>query len=373
MKIALDFRGLLTGKISGVENYTFNILERLLQQDRENQYKILENAFRSKDLSHLRFINTEIVQKRWPNKVFNGLLKFFKYPKFEQYFGDFDLLFMPNFNFFAIAPQTKLIVTVHDMSPVLTPEHYNLKRRLWHRLVDFKGTLKRADRIVAVSEYTKNDLIRLFDLPEEKVTVIYPGIDHHMFRPDLSEDKLREVRNIYSLPGDYILFLNTVEPRKNLVNFIRAFEKIDSPASLVIGGKKGWKYGPIFSAIENSPKRHKIKYLGYIPEDHKPYIIKLAKAVGFPSFYEGFGFPALEALSVGTPVLASQVTSLPETVEDAALMVDPYNIDDMASGLQQLLVDHELRNILRTKGFAQAAKFNWDAAAAKMLTLFKSI
>ncbi len=373
MKIALDFRGLLSGRVSGVENYIFNIMERLLVLDHENQYMLLENAYKAKDLSSLHFINTQIVQRRIPNKFFNGSLKLFGVPKFEKYFGQFDTLFLPNFNFFALKASTKLVVTVHDMSPVVTPEYYSIKRRIWHWAVNFKKTLARANKIIAVSEYTKADLIRLFNVPAEKIVVIYPGIDRQIFSPNLPDEKLREVRNRYSLPGEYILFLNTIEPRKNLVAFIKAFEQLPGNESLVIGGKAGWKYGPIFKAIENSPKRRLIKYLGYVPENDKPYLIHLARAVGFPSFYEGFGFPALEALSLGVPVLTSQLTSLPETIEDAALMVNPYNIEELASGLKSIMTDDQLRQRLIARGLEQAKKFDWDIAAQKMLNVFNSL
>ncbi len=373
MKIAIDLRGLHSGKISGVENYIINILERMVRMDKTNQYMLFENAYRPKDYGHLKFVNAQLVQRRLPNKLFNAALILFGRPLFENYFGQFDSLFLPNVNFFAIKPQTKLVVTVHDLSPIVTPEFYNLKRRLWHRLVNFRKTLKRANHIIAVSEYTKADIIRLFDIPAERISVVYPGIDRNLFRPDLPEDKLREVRNIYGLPGDYILFLNTMEPRKNLVNFVKAFEKIKPPVSLVVGGKKGWKYNRIFATMNNSSKRRQIKYLGYIPEQHKPYLIRMASVVGFPSFYEGFGFPALEALSVGVPVLASNITALPETVEDAALMVDPYNIDDLAQGLETLLTDHNLRRQLIERGLKQAEKFNWETAAEKLLNVISSL
>jgi glycosyltransferase involved in cell wall biosynthesis len=373
MKIALDLRGLHSGKISGVENYIVNILERLLRMDRDNHYLLFENAQKLKNFSQLRFVNSEVVQRRVPNKLFNLSLRLLNRPKFEQFFGEFDALFMPNFNFFSIRPAAKLVVTVHDLSPIVTPEYYNLKRQLWHRLVTMGKTLKRADKIIAVSEYTKADIVRLFNIPQEKITVVYPGIDRTLFAPHISVARLREVRNIYGLPGEYVLFLNTVEPRKNLVNFIKAYEKIQRPISMVIGGKKGWKYRKIFSAMENSPKRRNIKYLGYVPEEHKPALIRLARAAAFPSFYEGFGFPALEALSVGVPVLTSNVTSLPETVENAAVMVNPHDIDDMASGLEAILSDEKLRESLIARGLEHAKKFNWDDSAAKILAVFNSL
>jgi glycosyltransferase involved in cell wall biosynthesis len=373
VKLAIDLRGLHSGKISGVENYIINILERLVSLDRVNNYMLFENAYRPKDYQHLKFVNAQVIQRRWPNKLFNASLKLFGRPLFEQYFGDFDCLFLPNVNFFAASPNKKLVVTIHDLSPLIAPEFYNWKRRLWHRLVNFEKTLRRADHIIAVSEYTKSDIVRLLGISPDKISVIYPGIDQTLFKPDLPVDGLREVRNLYGLPGEFILFLNTLEPRKNLVNFIKAYEKIDSTAALIIGGKVGWKYKEIFATINASPKRRSIKYLGYIPEEHKPYLIRLANVVGFPSFYEGFGFPALEALSVGVPVLASQITSLPETVNQAALLVDPYNIDDMAQGLDLLLHDASLRQNLINKGFEQAQKFKWETAAEKLLAVFNGL
>jgi len=373
MKIAIDLRGLHSGRISGVENYIVNILERLLQMDHRNEYVLFENAWRIKDYQHLKFINSRIVQRRLPNKLFNLSLLLARRPLFENYFGGFDALFLPNVNFFSISDKTKLVVAVHDLSPLVEPQFYDFRRRLWHSLVNFRKTLRRADRVIAVSEYTKSDLVRVLGLPPEKISVVYSGIDHALFRPDLPESKLRAVRNLYGLPGEYVLFLNTLEPRKNLVNFIKAYEKVETKAALVIGGKKGWKYGPIFAAMNASPKRRQIKYLGYVPEDHKPYLLRLARVAGSPSFYEGFGFPALEALSVGVPVLTSQATSLPEAVDDAAVMVDPHNIDDIARGLSLLLTDEELRRRLVDKGLKQAQKFSWENSAAQVLNIFNAL
>jgi hypothetical protein len=130
MKIAIDLRGLHSGKISGVENYIVNILERLVQMDHDNQYMLFENAYKTQDYSHLKYINSELVQRRLSNKIFNLSLKLFSRPHFENYFGNFDVLFMPNFNFFSVKPQTKVIVAVHDLSPIVAPQFYNFKRRM---------------------------------------------------------------------------------------------------------------------------------------------------------------------------------------------------------------------------------------------------
>lgn len=373
MKIAIDLRSLHTGKISGVENYIINAVEHLLHLDKENTYTLFYNGYRDRDFNELRFVNSKIVRKRIPNKLLNLSLKFLGRPKFEDFIGDFDVLFLPNFNYFSINPKSKLAVTVHDLSPVLFPEYYNLKRKLWHWFINFKKVSERADVLFAVSEYTKNDLVEQFKINPEKVKVVYPGINHSLFHSNQKMDDLRAIRNKYDLPGDFMLFVNTIEPRKNIERMIEAFEHLEKPVTLVIGGKVGWKYGPILRRIEQSSRRRLIRYIGYIPEEDKPAMIKLARCVVAPTLFEGFGFPALEGLAVGTPVLAGNVTSLPEVVGNAAYMVDPYSVVDIANGMKELLYNDELREILIARGLEQAQKFNWDKTAVQLLEALKSL
>ncbi len=373
MKIAVDLRSLNSGGISGVENYIVNLLEHLLPSDSRNNYTLFHNALGGENLTHLQFLNAKEKSTRLPNKLLNLSVKFFAKPKFEQLIGDFDSLFLPNLNHFALGPKKKLVVTVHDLSPVVTPEFYDARRRFWHSFLGFKKTLERANLILAVSNFTKQDLMTFFKLPETKIKVVYPGIDHSLFHPNLPSSKLREIRNLYNLPGDFILYLSTVEPRKNLIGLIEAFEQIKNPVSLVIAGKLGWKYQKTLEKMKQSLKARDIKYLGYIPENDKPYIIKLARAVVYPSFYEGFGFVPLEAMSVGTPVVTSQVTSLPEVVEDSALLINPYNIDDLAKALEEVLSNNKLRESLINKGLARSQKFNWQTTARETLAYLNTL
>ena len=283
------------------------------------------------------------------------------------------MFFMPNLNQYNILPGTKLAITVHDLSPVITPQFYDIKRQLWHKFLNYKKAFARADKLFAVSEYTKNDLIKVFGINEEKIKVIYPGLDHTLLNENISEEKQRQVRNEYGLPGNFFLFLSTIEPRKNLAGLIKAFEQVKSPASLVVAGRLGWKYRKDFELIKNSKKSAKIKYIGYIKESDKPALIKLSKALVYPSFYEGFGFQPLEAMAMGTPVIASQVTSLPEVSNNAAFLVNPYNVGDLTAALEAVSENANLRESLITKGLVQAQKFNWQKAAAEVLENFKSL
>lgn len=369
MKIAIDLRSLSSGTVSGVENYCMNLVESLLEQDRQNQYVLFYNAMRAKQLPDFHYVNSSVRQSRIPSKLLNLALKF-NFTQVEKLTGDIDWFFMPNLNQFNIGAQTKLAITVHDLSPVVTPEFYNFRRKLWHRFLNYKKAFERANVLFAVSEYTKNDLIRIFNINPDKIKVVYPGIDHRLFNQSISADRQRLVRNLYGLPGGYILFLNTIEPRKNLAGVISAFEKIKNPASLVIAGRLGWKYKRDFSLIKKSKKSAKIRYIGYIEEQYKPALIKMAKTLVYPSFYEGFGFQPLEAMAAGTPVIASHLTSLPEIVAEAGLLADPYNPSSLAGAMEQILANNMLRGMLIQKGFVQSAKFNWEKTAGEMLKAF---
>ena len=322
MKIAIDLRSLSSGSISGVENYCLNLLESLLALDKKNHYILFYNSFSPLSGDGFHFVNSKVITTRWPNKILNLGLKL-NAVSLEKLIGDFDMLFMPNLNQFNIGMGKKLAITVHDLSPIVTPEFYDIKRRVWHKFLNYKKAFERANVLFAVSEYTKQDLIRIFNINPQKIKVAYPGVDHSVFHPELEQAENRGLRNSFGLPGEFILFLNTIEPRKNLAGLIKAFEQYNGSAHLVIAGRLGLKYSNDFKLIKNSKKSAKIKYIGYIEEQHKPALIKLAKVLVYPSFYEGFGFQALEAMAVGTPVIASEVTSLPEVVGGAGLLVNP--------------------------------------------------
>lgn len=366
MKITIDLRSLSSGSISGVENYIVNLVDHLLPIDKNNRYSLFYNSWQKQDMPEFHYVNSVIKTTRIPNKILNLALKF-RLAKIEKIAGDCDVFFMPNLNQYHIGAETKLALTVHDLSPVILPEFYDLKRNLWHKFLNYKRAFKRADVIFAVSQYTKNDLVKLFGINETKIKVIHPGIDHKHFNPNIPTEKLRELRNRFSLPGDFILFLNTIEPRKNLDNLIKSFELMKHDCHLVIAGRQGWKYNKIFNLINNSKKSAKIKYIGYVDEADKPALIKLAKMLVYPSLYEGFGFQALEAMAVGTPTMVSSVAALPEVTDGAALLVNPYNISEMAAGLDLLLADDKLRASFVEKGIKRAGEFSWEKTAGEVL------
>ena len=209
MRIAIDLRSLQSGTISGVENYTLNLLENLLAMDKNNTHTLFYNGFKKVDLADFQYVNVKTVKTSVPNKLLNLGLKF-NILTLEKFTGQFDVLFMPNLNVINLNTKAKIAITVHDLSPIVAPEFYDLKRRLWHKFLNIKRLLTRADLIFAVSNYTKQDILRLYsNLPEGKIKVTYPGVDTQVFTPNIKTDSLRALRNRYSLPGDYFLFLNS--------------------------------------------------------------------------------------------------------------------------------------------------------------------
>lgn len=367
MTIAIDLRSVQKGTFSGVENYALSCLEQMIQNDHENKYLLFYNGLKTQVRPELSFLNTTSVSKKIPNKLLALGVTFFGQPDFSRLVGEFDTFFMPNLNHVSLSSAKRLVVTVHDLSFLRMPESFDLKRRFWHWSVKSKKTLLRANTIIAVSEYTKQDLVQTLGLKSEKIKVVHQGVDHSRFHPDLATAKLRAVRNRYGLPGEYILFLGTLEPRKNVEGLLRAWEAMDTDIPLVVAGKPGWKYSNIFRLAAKSRKKHRIQFLGFVEEEDKPYLMKLARTLAFPSFYEGFGLPVLEAMAVGTPVVTSSVTSLPEVVGDAGLLVNPFNLDELRDALDKVCTDAELTKLFSVKGIEQAKKFSWTKTAEETL------
>ena len=242
------------------------------------------------------------------------------------------------------------------------------KMSFWHKVVKPGQKLKSADKIIAVSNSTKKDLVEVYGIPENKVSVIYSGVN--VGRGTRDEGLIKEK---YSLPHKFILYLGTLEPRKNVEGIISAFEQItDSGYSLVIGGGKGWLYRKIYKKASRSSAKDKIKFIDYVDPADRSALYQLADLFIWPSFYEGFGFPPLEAMSVGCPVITSTNSSLPEVVGDAAILVDPYNVKEITSAMNQILIDDQLRQNLINKSYQQVKKFDWQNTAKEILNIFES-
>ncbi len=267
------------------------------------------------------------------------------------------------------------IVTVHDLSFIVYPQ-YAVPGLEFYLRKAVPRAVKRARVVLADSQNTKADLVRFWNTPPDKIHVLYPGLDP-AFRPIRDEEHLHRVRTRYSLPDRFILSVSRLEPRKNFVGLIHAFERFKArtsyPHHLVIAGGKGWKYEPIFQAAAASPFREAIHFLGFVDDEDLPALYTLADVFAYPTFYEGFGFPPLEAMACGTPVLSSDNSSLPEVVGDGGILLPANDVDAWADALQKILSDDALRSRLIEKGYTQSAKFTWEKSAQHLVRIYRTL
>lgn len=392
MKIRLDARVLMDVNYSGISEYAANLLSALLKINKKNQYQLYYNSFISPEESLKKFTseNSVLIGTRYPNKLFNYLLqKLFAWPKLDKNLkgkGSVDLFFAPHLNFISLKKDTKFILTVHDVSFLRYPEFFSWRKNIWHKLLGIKKLIRRANQIVAVSENTKADLIELLGINPEKIEVIYSGNNYSLKdkheaevkNSSVGENGLNYLKTNNIRPG-YFLYLGNIEPRKNISGLITAYnlwrsKQVEAEShQLVLAGKKGWRYRRIFRDWKKSPYKQDIKFLGYVNNQEKAWLFQKASAFVYPSFYEGFGFPPLEAMYFDLPVVSSNVSSLPELLGDSALLINPYNPEEIAEALEIITKDKVLRERLIKKGGERVAEFSWEKAAQKYLELFTKL
>ncbi|MBU1037357.1 glycosyltransferase family 4 protein [Patescibacteria group bacterium] len=372
MTIAIDIRALLSSQLTGVGVYLYEILKQLFNLDQKNNYKLFLNSLSGplpKIISEFKsYPNVKVYSFNYPNKLLNLSLIFVSRPALDKMIGGCDLFWFPNLNFWQVTKNCKTVISIHDLSFQRIPWAYSAKMRWWHKAVKPKVKLEQADKILTVSRNSKRDLQEVYDLPVEKIEVIYPGIEEN---PPFNQQNFEKK---YKLPKEYILYLGTLEPRKNVEGVIQAFEKINKrDIYLIIAGGKGWLYRRIYKTVQKSKAKNRIIFLDYVNSNDRWQLYYGAKLLLWPSFYEGFGFPVVEAMSCGCPVITSANSSLPEVTEGAAFLVDPYNIQEITSAVNYLLNDEKLRQQLIAQGLRQAKKFNWQETAKKVLQTFESL
>lgn len=267
-----------------------------------------------------------------------------------------------------ILPKSCLVMPlITDLAVYRLKETYKLSRVLWWRL-QYWYLRRRADRFLAVSEFTKRDIIELLQVPADKIDVVHCACGEY-FKPVQNEETLMAVRKKYNLPERLVLFVGNFNPRKNLERLMQAFdllkEKADLPQHLVIAGEQGWKFDKkqALSGIKHSSEIH---FCGFVADADMPALYAAADLFVFPTLYEGFGIPVLEAQSCGAPVLTSNVSSLPEVAGTGAVYVDPYSVESIAAGMQRVLTDKELATQLREAGLKNGKRFSWQQSAERL-------
>lgn len=285
--------------------------------------------------------------------------------------GELDLLHSIAF----VPPRTYsgiTVMTVFDLTFLLYPKTQKWTGRFWWNLLGLRG-MQNADHLIAISESTKNDLCRLPGIEGNKVSVIYPFTPEH-FKPQSNRGA---TISKYHLPDPFILYVGTLERRKNISNLLRAFALLKQDQSirhnLVLVGQPGWLYDDIFQTLDQLNIKQDVMLLGYIPDEDLPSIYSCADLFVYLSRYEGFGFPVLEAMSCGTPVLSSSASSLPEVIGEAGITVPSDDIEEAANQMKQILSDTNLQKALISKGFAQAASFSKERFARETLAVYEQV
>jgi len=374
MRILVDGRHLVHSQPSGVGEYTTQLLRALFRLDRKNEYVVLTTGTR-RPSHNVWPIHVHVST---PNKLLNLSILSRQRPTMDRLAGGkIDLVFLPNLGFAAVPPEIPTVLTIHDLSWKFFPEYYSRKMRLWHKAVRPDSLISSAARIIVPSESTQDDLVRTFQKPADSISVIPHGIDPAFkSRPEARD---HGVRSRHKLPKRYALFVGTLEPRKNIHAILDAMEeyreRTHDDLHLVLAGGWGWNSRDLRHRLLPTPHSllpRWIHHLGYIPAEDRPALYRNAAVFIWPSIYEGFGLPVLEAMASGTPVITSHTSSMPEVTGSSAILIDPFNSRDISVALQELFRSPSLLEHLRVSGIERAKRFSWDQTAQKTLEVFQS-
>lgn len=378
MHIAINAKPLNEELKVGVATYTLNLLKSLAKVDLKNKYTIYGVRLAPEELV---IENDNFKIKNMPDLL---RLRSFWYSWYPWYYTAFSLqlsLDKPNI-FFSPYPSLPLycpcpkVAVVHDLSFLVVRNSFKihsqiiLKKQLLH-------IVRRASKIIAVSESTKKDLIKFVKASPENVAVIYEGYDTDAYKPQFDTDEVKALVQRYGIDSRYVLYVGTLEPRKNIPRLIEAFASLKKQGGiehkLVVTGKKGWLYNNIFLTVTRTGLDNEVIFTDYVPDQDLPLLISGADLFVYPSLYEGFGLPPLEAMACGTPVITSNLSSLPEVVGDAGILVDPYSVDEIAEAIHQVLSNARLREQMQRKGLDRARMFSWEKTAQETLKVLEAV
>lgn len=379
MRVALDGQPLLT-PLAGVGHYTRQLIHALARVDaRQHYYVVAPRPLRALTRRRVPLVefsepNVEaIIPGWWATTRARVERRLGGSPEMSRGADPPGDVFHATNHMFPFRLRTaRTVLTIHDLTLLLFPE--------WHptdRLAVMGRALApsaaRADCIVTPSQFTRDDVLKLLPVEPERVVVIPGGVDP-IFKPQPVADVVARLTPLGLRAGDYLLFLGTIEPRKNLARLLQAVELAGPTIGpLVLAGGRGWNNAAIRAAIARLARDGRIRDLGYVADDLRPALCAGARAFVYPSLYEGFGLPPLEAMACGTPVLTSDVSALPEVLGDAALYVDPEDVSALAAALIRLWDDEGLRADLRARGLARAREFSWDRTARLTLDVYRSV
>lgn len=362
MIIGVDARSLTDPQPSGVGTYCYHLVLACAQQAPADSFVVFTSGYRRQLTDQLKTLqalpNVTIRHLGLPNKVFHSLTLFNVSPTIDRVIGGCDVLFAPNLHFLPLSSKVPLVLTVHDITFALYKQFLSFRRKIWHAAVQPHRLLQRATTVIAVSETTRQDVIRHYDIPAKKITTIYSST------PSSSVPE-----TLPNLPGNYVLAVSTIEPRKNIAALVMAFIEFTerypgSSIDLVVIGSGGWKSASTIAQMSQHPRIH---YYGYVTEGQKTYALQHATGFIYPSIYEGFGFPPLEAIQAGLPVFVSRAGALPEILNNAAYYIDPYSIEDMITVFSELDTNSQLHQELIQRAKTLLPTYDWSVTAERTL------
>lgn len=354
---------------AGIGRTVRGLVSALAQLDSKTDYRLFVAGANTKSLppqlaSNFAYRPSHISPKWWARIWHRAQIPY----AIENILGNISLYHATDFVLPPIHKKTKSIVTIHDLSYIRVPETASPSLKAYLDAV-VPRSLHRATHIHAVSEMTRQDIISLYQIPPEKISVIFNAVEPH-FKPITPTQELFTKYNIPNVP--YIITVGTVQPRKNYSRLVKALAQLRTKHDihLVVVGGNGWLEDEFYATIRNTKMTDYVHLTGFVADKELPALYTGAQMMVFPSLYEGFGIPILEAMACGVPVVSSNTSSLPEVAEDAALLIDPYSVDEIHNALERVITDQNLCKTLIQSGLKQALKFTWEQSAKQLLGLY---
>ena len=360
MRIAIDARMICEGSMHGIARYVFQLLKGLKVGFSRHHFIIFVN--KESPLYNLTW--PEHIELVLANSQWISLSEQRELPRLLSRFR-VDLFHAPSF----VAPifvPCAMVMTIHDLNHMVLPQFYTLFHQMYYQLV-VRRSIRRSRFILTVSKFSKKEIVRTLGLDPSKIFVTYNGVSED-YRPILDREYLEYVRDIYGLPEKFILCVSNNKPHKNVHQLVRAYCYSNVEVPLVLASPTD---GNLIKIAENYGKKHLIYFSKFIEESHLPAVYSLTDLFVYPSTYEGFGLPPLEALACGTPVVVARSSSLPEVVGDNAIFADPFDYKAIAAALEQGVYDQDLRDILHQKGLVHSRRFSWDQMIEKTLKVYE--
>jgi len=372
MKIAIDAT-ILRSQNTGTGFYVINLLNGLMKYDKENEYIVFGNKEIIKKFVFLNNKNFRIENVIFKNRIVRVLWQLFILP-FKLKKLNVNILHSTNYITPLFKFNLKFIVTIHDLTFIIFPEKFTIVKRLFFRFM-VPIFIRKADKVITVSENTKNDIIKFLKVPKEKISVTFETYNE-CYDSEIKKEDSKKILDKYGINKNYFLFVGMIEPRKNILSILKAFIELDDELDedLVIVGKKGWYYREIeefMENIKNKRLKNRIIFTGFVSEKELVSIYKNAEIFIYPSFYEGFGIPPLEAMVCGVPVITSNTSSIPEVVGDAAIKIDPYNYIELKEAIKVLKHNPQKKEEMSEKGKEQSKKFSSKKFAENTINIYK--